>query len=142
MKIIKKSRGLTNMKSKASFVYEDDIKNPQFINFFFSKCQIAGTLKVLRKEYNMQPQLLKCENEHDLFALSNYEEDEDQGKTFLIDDVLRLAYLISKHGNAIQKLTGVSYEKTLTESSLARNCLSRFLNESKKNILQKEKKIC
>ena len=76
-------------------------------------------MKDVQEEYNIQPQLLKGKIAHDLITLSNYKEHESLWKPYLIDDVLGLAYVVSKHGNSIQKITGVSYKNSLTESSLA-----------------------
>ena len=48
---------------------------------------------------------------------------------FLIDDVLGLGYLISKHGISIQKIKNVSYKNSLTEASSGWSCLTRTLKE-------------
>ena len=45
------------------------------------------------------------------------------------DDVLGLAYVVAKHGNSIQKITGVSYGNSLTEAALGWSCLGRYLKE-------------
>ena len=42
---------------------------------------------------------------------------ENQWRPDLIDDVFGLAFVISKHGYSFQKITGVSYENSLTEAS-------------------------
>ena len=65
-----------------------------------------------------QLHLLKEKIAHDLVTLSNYKEHEKLWKHFLIDDVLGLAYVLSQHGNSIQKITGVSNKNSVTESSL------------------------
>ena len=70
-----------------------------------------GISKRDSKEYNIQPHLLKRENEHDLITLSNYKDHERLWRPYLIDDVLGLAYVVSKHGNSIQKKQ-VSHIKT------------------------------
>ena len=46
------------------------------------------------------------------------------------------AYVIPKHGNGncVQKITGVSYKHSLTESALAWSCLANHLEEDKNSI--------
>ena len=94
---------------------------------------IPGSLKNIQKEYNIQPQLIKGEIDHNLITLSNYKEHENIWKPYLIDDVLGLAVVVAKHGNKIQKLTGVSFKNSLTESSLAWSTLGRYIRESVKS---------
>ena len=118
VKIIKTSRGLIKLSFRAGSVWEDDREIPKYAKLVRSKCHIAGSLKGIQKEYNIQPQLLKGEIAHDLIALNNYKEHENLRKLYSIEDVLCLAYVVSKHGNSIQKITGVSYKNSLTESSL------------------------
>ena len=67
-----------------------------------------------------------------MITLSNYKEHEKLWKPYLIDDVLFLAYVVSKHGNSIQKITSVSYKNSLTESSLGWACLGKYLKEDSK----------
>ena len=109
IKIIKTSRGSIKLSFKAGSVFEDDREIPKYVKFVCSKCHISGSLKTIQKEYNRQLQLLKGEIEHDLITLSNYKQHDNQWKPYLIDDVLGLAYVISKHGNCVQKITNVSY---------------------------------
>ena len=77
---------------------------------------------------------MKGETAHDLITLSNYKEHEKLRKPYLIDDMLGLAHVVSKHGNSIEKVTGVSYENSFTESSLGWACLGRYLKEDNKTI--------
>ena len=49
-----------------------------------------------------------------------------------MDDALGLAAVIAKHGNKIQKLTGVSFKNSLTESSLAWSTLGKYMKQSGK----------
>ena len=132
VKIIKTSRELVKLSFRAGSVYEDDREIPKDAKFVRSKCHISGSLKEIQKEYNIQPQLLKGEIAHDLITLSNYKEHENLWRSYLIDDVLGLAYVVSKHGNSIQKIIGVSYKNSLTESSLGWACLGRYLKEDNK----------
>ena len=118
IKIIKTSRGLIEMSFEAGFLWEDKREIPKNLKFVCSKCHITGSLKDIQKEYDIQPQVLKGERAHDLITLNNYKEHEKLWKSYLIDDVLCLAYVVSKHGNSIQKITGVSYKNSLTESCL------------------------
>ena len=53
-------------------------------------------------------------------------------ETYLIDDVLGLAAVVAKHGNKIQKITGVSFKYSLTESSLAWFTLGKYMKQSGK----------
>ena len=117
------------MSFRAGSVWEDDKETPNYVKIVCSKCHTTGSLKDIEKEYNIQPQLLLGEIAHDSITLSNYKERGKLWKLFLVDDVLGLAYVVSKHGNSIQKITGVSYKNSLTESSLGWACLGRFLKE-------------
>ena len=73
------------------------------MKFVCSKCHISGPFKEIQNEYIIQPQLFKIENEHDLITLSSSKKQGNQSKPYLIDDILGLAYIISKHGKFIQK---------------------------------------
>ena len=84
------------------------------------------------KEYNIEPQWLKGEFAHELITLSKYKEHESLWKTYLVADVLGLAYVVSKHGNAVRKITGVSYKNSLRESLIAWSCLGRHIKDSNK----------
>ena len=71
--------------------------------------------------------------EHNDNILSNYKEKEQIWKPYLVNDVLGLAALIAKHGIIIQKITGVSFKKSLTESSLSWATLGKYLNQEGKS---------
>ena len=103
METIKTSRGLIKLSFRAGSVWEDDREIPKYAKIVCSKCHISGSLKEIQKEYNIQPQLLKRENAHNLITLSNYKDHENLWRHNLIDDVLGLAYVVSKQGNSIQK---------------------------------------
>ena len=119
MKIIKTSGGFLKLRFRVGTVYEDDRAIPQYMNFVCSKVHISGFLKKIQKEYNIQPQVINGEIDHNLITLSNYKQHEKIWKPYFIDDVLGLAAFVGKHGNKIQKITGVSFENSLTVSSLA-----------------------
>ena len=126
IKIIKTSRGLIKLSFKAGFVIEDNREIPKYMKFVCSKCHITGSLKSIQKEYNIQPDLMKGEINNDLNNISNYKDYENLWRPFLIDDVLGLAHVLAKHGNSIQKITGVSYKNSLTEAAPGWSCLGRY----------------
>ena len=132
-KIMKTSRGFLKLTFRVGSVSEDGKETPQYMKIVCSKVHIPGSLKKIQKEYNVQPQLIKGEIDHNLITLSNYKEHENIWKPYLIDDVLGLAVVVAKHGNKIQKLTGVSFKNSLTESSLAWSTLGRYIRESGKS---------
>ena len=132
MKIIKTSRGFLKLSFRVGTVYENDKEIPQYMKFVCSKVHISGSLKKIQKEYNIQPQLIKGEIDHNLINLSNYKEHEKLWKPYLIDDVLGLAAVVAKHGNKIQKITAVSFKNSLTESSLAWSTLGKYMKQSAK----------
>ena len=129
VKIIKTSRGLIKLSFIAGSVYEDDKEIPKYAKFVCSKCHITGSLKDVQEEYSIQPQILKGDIAHDLILLSNYKEHEKLWKPYFVDDVRGPAYVVSEHGNSIQKITGVSYKNSLTESFLGWVCLGRYLKQ-------------
>ena len=88
----------------------------------------------------MQPQLIKGEIDHNLIPLSNYKEHKKLWKPYLVDDVLGLAAVVAKHGKKIQKKTGVSFENSLTDSSLAGSILCRHIRESRKSFYKPKNK--
>ena len=99
MKIKKTSRGFLKLGFRVGSVYENDKEIPQYMKFVCSKVHISGSLNKIQKEYNIQPQLIKGEIDHNLITLSNYKEHEQLWKPYLIDDVLGLAAVVAKHGN-------------------------------------------
>ena len=101
MKIIKTSWGFLKLSFRVGTIYEDDKERPHLMKFVCSKVQISGSFKEIQKEYNIQPQLIKGEIDHNLITLSNYEPHEKIWKPYLVDDVLRLAAVVAKHGNKI-----------------------------------------
>ena len=107
VKMKKTSRGLLKLSFRAGFVWEGDRELPKYIKFVCSKYHNSGSLKEIQKDYNIQPHFLKGEYSHDLITLSTKKKDENHWKLYLIDDVLGLVFVISKHGNCILNLTGV-----------------------------------
>ena len=99
------------------------------MQFVSSKCHLWGSFKSIRKEYNIQPDLKKGEISHDLISIGKCKAYEILWKPYLKDDVLGLAYVIAKHGNSIQKITGVSYKNRLTEPSLGWSSLGKYIKE-------------
>ena len=132
VKIRKTSKGLIKLGFRTGSVWVDEREVPKHIKLVSSKFHISGSLKVIQTEYNIQPQLSEGEIAHDLITLWNYKEHESLWKPCLIDDVLCLAYVVSKHGISIQKITGVSYKSWLTESSLDWVCLGGYLRGDNK----------
>ena len=132
MKLIKTSRRFLKLSFRVGTVYENDKEIPQYMKFVCSKVHISGSLMKIQKEYNIQPQLIKGEIDHNLITLSNYKEHEKLWKPYLLDDVLGLAAVVAKHGNKIQKITGVSFKNLLTESSLAWSTLGKYMKQSGK----------
>ena len=91
------------------------------MKFVCSKVHISGSLKQIQKkiQHSIKPQLIKGEIDHNLITLSNYKELEKIWTPYLIGDVLRLAAVVAKHDNKIEKITGVSFKNSLTEPSFA-----------------------
>ena len=59
-------RGLNELSFKAGSVIVDEKELPKYMKFVCSKCHISGSLKRIQKEYNIQPDLMKGEINHDL----------------------------------------------------------------------------
>ena len=127
------------MSFRAGSVWENDREVPKYMKFVCSKCHISVSLKDIQKEYNIYPHLLKGKIAPGLITLSKYKKHDSLWKPFLIDDVLGLAYVLSKHGTLIQKIPGVSYKNSLTESSLCWACLGRYLKEDNKTFYNQKK---
>ena len=138
---MKKSRGFSKIGFRVGTVYENGKEITQYMKVVCSKVHISGSLKDIQKEYNIQPQLVKSEINHNLIALSNCKEHEKLWNPYLIDDVLGLAAVVAKHINKIQKITGVSCENSLTEFSLACSTLGKYMKQSGKTFYT-PKKIC
>ena len=111
------------------------------MKFVCSTVHISGSLKKIQKEYNIQPQLIKGEIDHNLKTLSKYKEHEKLWKPYLVDNVLRLAAVVAKHGNKVQKITGVSFKISLTESSLALSTLGKYMKQSGKKFYTPKKYV-
>ena len=71
-------------------------------------CHISGSLKEIKKEYKIQPNLMKGEIDHNVINISNFEDYENSWKSYIRNDVLGLAFVVAKHGNHIQNITDVS----------------------------------
>ena len=141
MKIIKTSRGFLKLSFRVGTVYEDGEEIPQYMKFVCSKVHISGSLKKIQNEYNIQPQLFTGEIDQNLITLSHYKEHEKLWKPYLVDNMLGLASVVAKHGNKIQRITGVSFKNSLTESSLAWSTLEKYMKQSGKTFYTL-KKIC
>ena len=129
-KIIHTSRGFLKVSFRVGTVYgENNREIPQYMKFVCSKVHISGSLRKIQKESGIEPQLLKGEMDHNDITLSNYREREKFWKPYLIDDVLGLAAVVAKHGNKIQKITGVLFKNSLTESSLAWSTLGNYIKQ-------------
>ena len=140
VKKVKTTRILVKLSFRAGSAYEEDREIPKYAKCVRSKCHIVGFSKDFQKEHIIQRQLLKGEIAHDLITLSIYKEHEILWKPYLIDDVLGPAYVVSKHGKSIQKITGVSKKNSLTESSLGWACLGKYLKEDNKTFYTQENK--
>ena len=71
LKAITTTRNLLKLVFRAGSVWEFDRELPNYMKFNCSKCHISGPFKETQNEYNIQPQLLKVEVEHELITLSN-----------------------------------------------------------------------
>ena len=118
IKLNKTSRGLKKLSLQAGSVIEGDREMLKYMIFVCSKCHLSGSLKSIQKEYNIQPDLMKDEIDHDLISIGNYKDYENLWRPYLIDDVLALAYAPTKHDNSIHKITRVSYENSLPEAAV------------------------
>ena len=132
-KIIHTSRGILKLSFRVGTIYDNNNKEiPQYMKFVCSKVHISGSLRTIQKDYGIQPQLLKTEMEHSVITLSNYIEKERFWKPYLINDVLGLGMLVPKHANKIQKITGVSFKTSLTQSSLSWSTLGKYMEAAGK----------
>ena len=133
-KIIHTSRGILKLSFRVGTIYDNNNKEiPQYMKFVSSKVHISGSLRKIQKDYGIQPQFLKTEMEHSDITLSNYIEKESFWKPYLINDVLGLGMLVAKHANKIQKITGVSFKTSLTQSSLSWSTLGKYMEASGKS---------
>ena len=140
MEIIKTSPRFLKLSFRVGTVYDDDREIPQYMKFVCSKVVIPGSLKKIQKEYNIQPQLIEGEIDHNLITLSIYMQLEKICKPYLIDDVLGIAAVVAKHGNKIQKITDASFKNSLTEFSLAWFCLGKYVKASGKTFFTPKNK--
>ena len=133
-KIIHTARGILKLSFRVGTVYDNNNKEiPLYMKFVCSKVHISGSLGKIQKDYGIQPQLLKTEMEHSDITLSNYIEKERFWKPYLINDVLGLGMLVARHANKIQKITGVSFKTSLTQSSLSWSTLGKYMEVSGKS---------
>ena len=99
-----------------------------------------GSLKSIQKEHNIQPDPSKAEIDHHLIIIGIYRDSENLWRPYLVGYVLGLAYVVAKHGNNIQKTTGVSYENSLTDAFLGWSCLGELTEEDNKTSYTAKKK--
>ena len=123
--VVHTSRGFL----KVNFKIDSDGDIPPYMKFICSRVHIAGELRKIEKEYNVQPELLKSNMEHNQVNIHNYKDLEHIWKPYLKLDILGLASLIAKHGNDIQSITKVSFKNSLTESSLAWSTFGKYLGD-------------
>ena len=76
-KIIKTARVLIKLILKNGSVIEEDREIPKCMNFVCPKCHISGSLKIIQKEYNIQPDLMNGEINHDLIIIGIYKDYEN-----------------------------------------------------------------
>ena len=75
---------------------------------------------------------MKGEINHGLICIDKFKDYENLWRTHLIDDVLGLAYVIAKHGNSLQNVSGVSYKNSLTRDALGWSGLKRHSKSDKR----------
>ena len=77
IKIIKTSRGLIKLSFNAGSVIENDREFPNFMKIVCSKCHSSVSFKGIQKEYNIQPDLMKGEIDHDLINIAKHKDYEN-----------------------------------------------------------------
>ena len=74
---IKTSRGIIKLIFKASSVIEDDKEVPKYMKLDFSNCHWSGSLKEIQKKYEIPPNLMKKEIDHNAIIISIYKNYEN-----------------------------------------------------------------
>ena len=74
LKIIKTARSLISLSFRCGVKIVITVEVPQCVKFTCKKPHIKGFLEKNGREYGLQPELLKAENEHSVINKSNFAE--------------------------------------------------------------------
>ena len=88
LKIIKTARGLISLSFRCGVKIVNTCEVPQYVTFTCSKSHIKRSLEKIGKEYGLQPELLKGENEHSKINKNNFAELRHIWEPYLLSDVL------------------------------------------------------
>ena len=102
------------------------VEVPPYVNFTCTKSHIKGCLEKIGREYGLQPELIKGENEH---LVNNKNSFADLGhiwEPYLRLVVLCLASTYARHSIEMQKLSGFGIKDSLTEPNLGWKCFRTY----------------
>ena len=126
LKVIKTARGLISLSFRCGVKIVNTVEVPQYVKFTCSKSHIKRSLEKIGKEYGLQSEILKGEIEHSVIVKNNFVELRHFWESYLISDVLCLAFIYARHSMEKQKMSGFGIKDCLTEASLGWKCFGTY----------------
>ena len=113
---------MISLSFRCGFKIVNTTEVPQHVKITCKKTHIKGSLEKISREYGLQPEHLKGENEHSFNIIRNFAELRHIWEPYLKLDVLCLALIYARHSVEMQKMSGFGIKDCLTEASLGWEC--------------------
>ena len=112
--IIKKGKGIIELKVFNGLILKNIRKIPQYFHFRCGMTHLKYSLKNLGKTFKLPKELLKTEMNHDDIDGGNYKDKKDIWLHYVKNDVLCTAYSYARDIKATEKITGFSMKDCLS----------------------------
>ena len=131
LKISKTARGLITLSFRCSVKIVQTVEVPQYVRFTCTKSHMKGSLEKIGRNYGLQPEVFKGENEHSVLNKTNFAELRYIWEPYLKLDVLCLAFKYEKHSMEMQNKNGFGTTDCLTKASLGWKCFGTYKKRSR-----------
>ena len=112
--IIKNGKSIIELKVFNGLIYKNNKQIPQYLHFRCGMTHLNYSLKKLGKTFELPPNLLKTEMNHDEIDSNNYKDKKNIWLPYVKNDVLCTAYSYSRYIMNMKKITGFSMKDCLS----------------------------
>ena len=127
--IIKKGKGIIELKVFNGLIYKNNKQIPQYLHFRCGMTHLNYSLKKLGKTFELPKELLKTEMNHDEITADNYKDKKDIWLPYVKNDVLCTAYSYARYIGAMKEITGISMKDCLSLPGLGWKYLNSLRTE-------------